>query len=38
MSSIQVIPKLHSNVKHVHEYKTGSEKELSEVNNYFDVV
>ena len=38
MSSIQVIAKLLSNVKHVHEYKTVSEKELSEVNNYFEVV
>ena len=38
MSSIQVIAKLHSNKNDLSLYKTVSEKELSEVNNYFEVV
>ena len=38
MSSIQVIAKLQSNKNDLSLYKTVSEKELSEVNNYFEVV
>ena len=38
MSSIQVIAKIHSNKNDLSLYKTVSEKELSEVNNYFEVV
>ena len=38
MSSIQVIKSLKSNVADSTLHKTVSEKELSEINNYFEVV